>query len=417
MYTNRELSKRYLIPLSIQHVFAMFGATILVPLLTGLNPSVALFTAGSGTIIYIFITKGQVPSFLGSSFAFIAPIITVSQIYGFEYASGGILATGVFYIIISLIIRFLGSNWINKALPPVVIGSVIIIIGLNLAPTAIKMAMFNAQGEYSLVYTSIAVVTLSTAIIVSVVFKGFLAIIPILLALITGYLFTYIMGMVHPAYNMINTELIKLSPWFYIPQLTTIKFNFVACLSFIIVSLATLCEHLGDVLVTSKVVGKDYYKEPGLKRTILGNGISTLWASIWGGPPNTTYGENIAVMAITKIYSVPVIFCAAIFAILLAFFGKFSGSIQTIPTPVLGGISILLFGIISSSGLRTLVESSVDFKETKNLIVSSVILVIGVGGASLQFPLTTEITFQFSGVALATLIGIILNLVIPATKK
>jgi len=417
MNNQEKLPIKYLIPLSIQHVFAMFGATILVPLLTGLNTSVALFTAGTGTIIYILITKWQVPTFLGSSFAFIVPIITITNLYGVEYASGGILTTGIFYILISFLVRFLGTGWINRALPPVVIGSVIIIIGLNLAPTAINMAMYDINKEYSLVYTSIAIVTLASAIIPSVAFKGFFSVMPILIGLTCGYTFTYVMGIFYAPYNLIDLSIVSNASWFYVPTLAPIKMNLMASLTFLIVSLATICEHLGDVLVTSRVVGKDFYKDPGLKRTLLGNGVATLWAAIWGGPTNTTYGENIAIMAITGIYSVRVIFCAAIFAILLAFINKFSGIIQTIPVPVLGGISIMLFGVIASSGLRTLVESKIDFKDKKNLIISSVILVIGIGGGKIAFPVAENLTFELTGVALATLIGIALNLIIPLSKK
>ena len=414
------------IPLSFQHVFAMFGATILVPLLTGLSPSTALFTAGTGTLIYILITAAKVPAFLGSSFAFIPVLIGISQQYGMAYALGGAMCAGLFYAIVAGIINVAGKNWLDKALPPVVIGSVIIVIGLNLAPTAMQSAMLN-NGEYSLVYFSIAIVTLAIAIIATIFCKGFFNTISILIGLVGGYLFTLIMGCIFPAYKLIDFTAVKEAAWFGLPFLQQNadgsyfwllpKFALVPILTFIIVSLATICEHLGDTLVTSKVVGRDFYKDPGLHRTLLGDGVATAWAALWGGPPTTTYGENVGVMAITKVYSVWVIGGAAVIAVLLSFIQKFGAIIQTIPGPVMGGISMLLYGLIASSGLRTIVESGVDYTDKRNLTISSVILVIGLGGGMLQFTIGKDFTFSLGGVALATLVGIILNLVIPNTKK
>ncbi len=414
------------IPLSFQHVFAMFGATILVPLLTGLSPSTALFTAGTGTLIYILITAAKVPAFLGSSFAFIPALIGISQQYGMAYALGGAMCAGLFYAIVAGIIKVAGKNWLDKALPPVVIGSVIIVIGLNLAPTAMQSAMLN-NGEYSLVYFSIAIVTLAIAIIATIFCKGFFNTISILIGLVGGYLFTLIMGCFFPAYKLIDFTAVKEAAWFGLPFLQQHadgsyywllpKFALVPILTFIIVSLATICEHLGDTLVTSKVVGRDFYKDPGLHRTLLGDGVATAWAALWGGPPNTTYGENIGVMAITKVYSVWVIGGAAVIAVLLSFIQKFGVIIQTIPGPVMGGISMLLYGLIASSGLRTIVESGVDYQDKRNLTISSVILVLGLGGGMLQFTIGKDFTFSLGGVALATLVGIILNLIIPNTKK
>ncbi|MDR0718195.1 MAG: NCS2 family nucleobase:cation symporter [Treponema sp.] len=405
------------IPLSIQHVFAMFGATILVPILTGLSPSAALFTAGTGTLIYILCTGAKVPAFLGSSFAFIPPLISVTAVYGLSAAMGGAIAAGIFYCIVGLIIKFAGTGWLDKALPPVVIGSVIVVIGLNLAPTAMSMAMNDGDGNYSLVYLSIATVTLGVTIAANILLKGFFSTIPILIGLVAGYLFTLIMGSVFPAYALINFQVVSDAPWFGLPSFQVPSFNFVAVLTFIIVSLATICEHLGDTLVTSKVVGQDFYKTPGLHRTLAGDGLATAWAALWGGPPNTTYGENIGVMAITRVYSVWVIGGAAVVAVILSFFRKFGALIQTIPGPVLGGISMLLFGIIASSGLRTIVESGVDYKDKRNLTISSVIFVIGIGGGKLLFNITGDLQFQLAGVAFATVVGIILNLVFPRGDK
>ncbi|MHB9295048.1 uracil permease [Pillotina sp. SPG140] len=405
------------IPLSFQHVFAMFGATILVPLLTGLDPSTALFTAGTGTLIYILCTKAQVPAFLGSSFAFIPPLIAISGTYGLPFALGGAFVSGIFYCIVGLIIKIAGKQWIDRALPPVVIGSVIVVIGLNLAPTAMNMAMNNADGAYSLPMFSIALLTLAVTITANIFFKGFFSTIPILIGLVAGYLFTAIMGIFVPAYRIIDFQIIRDAPWFGVPQFAIPQFNGVAILTFVIVSLATVCEHLGDTLVTSKVVGKDFYRSPGLHRTLSGDGLATAWASLWGGPPNTTYGENIGVMAITKVYSVWVIGGAAVIAVTLSFFRKFGALIQTIPTPVMGGISMLLFGIIASSGLRTIVESGVDYKDKRNLSISSVIFVIGIGGGKLAFNITNDVHFELAGVALATVVGIILNILFPKGRN
>ena len=409
----------YWIPLSLQHVFAMFGATILVPLLTGLNPATALFTAGTGTLIFIAITGGKVPAFLGSSFAYIAALAAISTSQGVEYAMGGAITSGLFYCIVAIIIRFAGKSWLDKAMPPVVIGSVIIVIGLNLAPVAMNMSMRAGgapDGDYSLVLLSIAAVTLLVTAITNIFFKGFICSIPILIGLAAGYIFTLVMGSFIPAYDIISFKIISDTSWFGLPGFIIPKFNVVSCLTFVIVSLATICEHLGDVLVISRVVGRDFYKDPGLHRTLAGDGLASLWAALWGGPPNTTYGENVGVMAITLIYSVWVIGGAAVVSVVLSCFRKFGALIQTIPTPVIGGISILLFGVIASSGLRTLVDSGVDYKDKRNLTISSVILVIGIGGGRLAFAITKDLQFELAGIALATAVGIILNLVFPMSK-
>ena len=405
------------IPLSFQHVFAMFGATILVPLLTGLNPSTALFTAGTGTLLFIVCTGAKVPAFLGSSFSFIAPLIAVTSAYGLSYALGAAMVTGLFYCLIALIVRFTGIGWLDKVLPPVVIGSVIVVIGLYLAPTAMGMASNDAEGNYSLVCLSIAIVTLGITIISNIFLKGFFSAIPVLIGLICGYLFTLIMGLFIPAYAIIDFNVVREAAWIGFPKFHVPRFSIVPVLIFIIVSFATICEHLGDMLVTSKIVGQDFYKNPGLHRTLTGDGLASAWAALWGGPPNTTYSENVGVMAITRVYSVWVIGGAAVIAVFLSFFTKFGAIIQTIPSPVLGGVSILLFGIIASSGLRTIVDSGVDFKDKRNLIITSVILVIGIGGGRLTFNITHDLHFELAGIALATVVGIILNLAIPAGKK
>jgi len=401
------------IPLSLQHVFAMFGATVLVPLLTGLSPSAALFTSGLGTLVYILITQGKVPAYLGSSFAFIPPLISVSQSYGMEYALGGVLFVGAVYCAVALLIWRFGLNWLDKLLPPVVIGSVIVTIGLNLAPTAMNMAMYDASGAYNGYYVLVAVVTLAIAVICSMLLKGFFAVIPVLIGIAGGYLFSLVTGWIWPDLALIDFTIVKEASWVGFSKFALPKLALVPAATFALVSMATIAEHLGDTLVTSKVVGRDFYKNPGLHKTLAGDGIATSVAALFGGPPNTTYGENIGVMAITRVYSVWVIGGAAVIAVVLSFFQKFGTLLQTIPSPVMGGISMMLFGIIASSGIRTLVESGIDYSRTRNLIISSVILVVGIGGGKIMFPITDALSFKLEGVALATLVGIILNLVLP----
>lgn len=405
------------VPLSMQHVFAMFGATVLVPLLTGLSPSMALFSSGIGTLLYILITKGKVPAYLGSSFAFIAPLIGVSAAYGLPYALGGAFCVGLFYVLIAQLIRAFGTTWLEKVLPPVVIGSIIMVIGLRLAPVAMDMAMNQTLADgskvYHLSYLVIAAVTLSIAIIASIVLKGFFNVIPVLIGIAGGYIFTLIMGFFFPAFALIDFSAVAQAKWFAIPAFVLPKFSLIPIVTFLIVSLATIAEHLGDTLVLSKVVGKDFYRDPGLHRTLTGDGVATSVAALFGGPPNTTYGENIGVMAITRVFSVWVIGGAAVVALLLSFIQKFGAIISTIPTPVMGGISAMLFGIIASAGIRTVVESGVDYSCKRNLTITSVILVIGIGGGAIRFPVGDSLNFELAGIALATLIGILLNLLLP----
>ncbi|HDQ13809.1 MAG TPA: uracil permease [Sediminispirochaeta sp.] len=407
-----------LLPLSFQHVFAMFSATVLVPLLTGLSPSMALFASGVGTLTYILITKAMVPVYLGSSFAFIPPIIAVSAAYGVEYALGAGFVTGLFYILVSLVVRSFGLTWLDRVLPPVVIGSVIMVIGLKLAPVAMNMVMYEGAdpgGTYNIHYVFIAAVTLSIAVISSIVLKGFFNVIPVLVGIIGGYIFTLIYQSIIPSIELISFIDLNQSRWFGLPEFTLPKFSIVPIVSFLLVSLATIAEHIGDTLVVGKVVGRDFYKNPGLHRTLMGDGAATALASLFGGPPNTTYGENIGVLAISKVYSVWVIGGAAVIALLMSFVQKFGALIQTIPAPVIGGITMMLFGIIASAGIRTVVESGVDYSCKRNLTISSVILVIGLGGGKIFFPISETLVFDISGVALATFVGILLNLVLPAS--
>ncbi len=391
--------------LGFQHLFAMFGATVLVPLLTGLDPAVALFTSGTGTLIFQLLTKGQVPAYLGSSFAFIAPIIAVTAQHGLPYALGGGVVVGLVYAIVALIISRLGTNWIDRVLPPVVIGSVIIVIGMGLAGTAVDMAGFVDGGSLASPEVRVALFTLLVTVVGTMFFKGFLAVVPILIGIIAGYLFALTQG-------IIDFSLVKEAAWIGLPKFMAPKFNMAALAMIIPVALVSITEHLGDVLVLSKITGKDYYRKPGLHRTLLGDGIATSWAGLWGGPPNTTYGENVGVLAITGIYNVSVVRTAAIIAVALSFVQKMGALISTIPSPVMGGVSIVLFGIISASGLRTLVESGIDYGDKRNLVISSVVLVLGIGGAELSIG-----GLSLQGMALAAVTGIILNLVLPYKDK
>ncbi|MFC0271218.1 solute carrier family 23 protein [Metabacillus herbersteinensis] len=397
--------------LSFQHLFAMFGATILVPFLVGLDPAVALVSSGLGTLAFILITKGQVPAYLGSSFAFIAPIIAATAAEGPGAAMVGSFMAGIVYGIVALLIKGAGYKWIMKLLPPVVVGPVIIVIGLGLASVAVDMAMNNPDGEYSLTYFSVALVTLAITIGCSIFLKGFFSLIPVLLGIAGGYFYALSIGLVNFA-NVIKAPIFE-KPDFIIPFINySPTLSLEIFLLMVPVAVVTLSEHIGHQLVLGKVVGRDFIQKPGLHRSILGDGVATIIASLIGGPPNTTYGENIGVLAITRVYSVFIIGGAAVLAILFGFIGKITALISSIPTPVMGGVSILLFGIIASSGLRMMVDSKVDLGNNRNLIISSVILVIGIGGALVKVP-----GFELQGMALSAIIGIVLNLVLPGANK
>lgn len=404
------------ISLSLQHMFAMFGATILVPQLVGLSPAIALLTSGIATIIFLLITQFKVPAYLGSSFAFIVPIQVATLSGGIGSAMIGAMFVSAVYALVSLIIWKTGYQWLMKLLPPIVVGPVIIVIGLALAGTAVDMAMtIPAAGntsEYSLLHFSAAIVTLLTAIVCTIYFKNIISLMPILIGLLVGYAYSAAIG-------IIDFTQIGEASWFAVPDFlipgVDYSFQVTPTLLFIMVPIAivTISEHIGHQLVLGKIVDRNYIKDPGLHRSILGDGLGTFISSLIGGPPKTTYGENIGVLAITRVFSVYVIFGAAVFAIVFSFAGKLMAAIETIPTAVLGGISILLFGIIASSGLRMLVDNNIDFGNKRNLVISSVILVIGIGGARLEF----SETFVVEGMALAAIIGVILNLVLPGLDK
>lgn len=394
-----------LIPLGLQHLFAMFGATVLVPILTGLNTSVALLTAGLGTLLFILITGGKVPAFLGSSFAFIAPIIAVSQTYGAPYALGGAVAVGLLYAVVAGIIRLVGTSWIDRVLPPVVVGPIIMVIGLGLAGSVIGAAGLNQPGlSLKDVNVQIVLFTVAATAAATGFLRGFFGLIPILVGLTSGYLFALLRGAV-------DFTPVAEASWLAWPQLQFPAFAWAPIAAMLPVSLVTLAEHLGHVLVLNSVTGRNFLKDPGLDRTILGDGLATSLAGLLGGPPNTTYGENIGVLAMTRVYSVWAIGTAAVLAVALSCIGKMGALLQTVPSAVITGMSIVLFGTIAASGMRNLIENQVDFGQRRNLVISSVILVLGIGGAKLSIgPVHLE------GMALAALAGVLLNLIMPGEK-
>ncbi|MEK4228666.1 solute carrier family 23 protein [Solibacillus sp. FSL H8-0538] len=412
---NDKPSSGQLITLSFQHMFAMFGSTILVPQLVGLSPAIALLTSGIATIMFLLITQFKVPAYLGSSFAFIAPILIATG--GVDQATGaninpgnamiGAMAVGIVYGIVSLLIWKTGYKWLMRLLPPIVVAPVIIVIGLGLSGTAVGMAM-NVNGEYSFLHFSAALVTLFSAIIFTVYFKNILSAMPILMGLIIGYIYSCIIGIVD--FSAVKEASFFAMPEFLIPGVDyEINITLKILLAMVPIVIVTISEHIGHQLVLGKVVNRNYIKDPGLHRSIFADGLGTFVSALLGGPPKTTYGENIGVLAITRVYSVYVILGAAVIAIIVSFFGQAMALISTIPTAVLGGISILLFGIIASSGLRMLVENNVDFGNNRNMVIASVILVVGIGGAALRF----SESFAIEGMALAAIIGVILNLVLP----
>lgn len=426
------------IALSFQHVFAMFSATVLVPMLTGLPISVALFSSGVGTLIYILCTKKKVPIYLGSSFAYITYIISASTMTGggIGAAMTGLLVVGIIYMIISLIISFVGSDWLNKLLPPVVVGPMIMVIGLGLAGTACQSAGLTLNADGSLQDWRVIVVALATMFItacISIKAKGFLKVIPFLIGICGGYILAVVLGFIpFEGYGALIdfTELKEVittpSKWFALPEfkilgwkdqelgagISMVKVNFAAALSVIPLAFVTMCEHIGDHKVLGSITGQDYIKEPGLHRTLLGDGVATAFAALIGGPANTSYGENTSVVGITKIGSVWVTGLAAVFAICLSFINIFTTFIATIPGAVMGGVCLILYGFIASNGLKTLIDSKVNMRSTRNLIIVSVMLVIGLGGATISYGI-----FTFAGMALAAIIGIILDKALPKENK
>ena len=393
-----------LVPLSIQHMFAMFGASVLVPFLFGISPAIVLFMNGVGTLLFIAITKGKAPAYLGSSFAFLAPAGIVISKMGYEYALGGFVAVGFCGCVLALIIYKFGSDWIDIVLPPAAMGPVVALIGLELSGNAASNAGLLDEviaSENVIVF----LVTLGVAIFGNIVFRGFLSVIKILIAVIAGYVAALACG-------MIDFAEIAAAPWFAIPNFQTPKFSAEAIITILPVILVIASEHIGHQVVTSKIVGRDLLKDPGLHRSLLGDNLSTMISGLIGSVPTTTYGENIGVMAVTKVYSVQVIAGAAILSIVCSFVGKLSMLIQTIPGPVIGGISFLLYGMIGASGIRILVDSQVDYGRSRNLTLTSVVFVTGLSGIAVQFG-----NIQLTGMVLACIVAMGLSLIFYVLDK
>jgi uracil permease len=396
---------------SLQQVMACFSATVLVPLLVGLPINVALFSAGIGTLIYLCCTQFKVPQYLGSSFAFI-PALALSATYGWGAVSGAIIVSGLFYALIAFILSKTGTAILDKIFPPVVIGPVIMAIGMCLLPGTVTGTFgAGASSQWNIlvgIFTVVVIAILSTKA------KGFMKAIPIFIGLIIGYIFQLILGNFIPALA-ISFEGVKTASWFTLPfgpgAFGAIRFELVPIITFLIVSLATVVEHIGDNYNLSNIVGREFYKDPGLHRTILGDGLASAVAGLFGSVPNTSYGECAATQSISKVHSVRTIIGAAIFAILFSFCGKFGALIATIPGPVLNGACLILYGAIASSGLKRMIEGNVDFNSSRNLIIASIILTIGIGSVALNIG-----QFSIAGVALATIIGIIFNQVLPKEK-
>ncbi|HHT65028.1 MAG TPA: uracil permease [Clostridiales bacterium] len=400
-----KISTSKLLLLGIQHVLAMFGATVLVPALTGLNPAVALFTAGVGTIIFHLVTGRKVPVFLGSSFAFIPVILLVGETYGLPYATGGIVIAGSLYLVLAGLVMVFGVERVKSFFPPIVTGPMIMVIGLTLAPTIVTNNIVAETLPGTLAQRwIIALSVLAVMIIVSVFAKGFFKLVPILFGIATGYILSLIFGG-----GIVNLEPVAKAKWLAFPDFMAPRFGIEAITLIAPVALVTFMEHIGDITTNGAVIGKNLMKDPGLHRTLLGDGLATMFAGLVGGPANTTYSENTGVLAVTKIYNPVVIQIAAIIAILMSLIGKFGALLQTIPAPVMGGVSLLLFGMIASIGLRTISDAQLDFTNSRNLIVVSIILVMGLSGV--VFNITSQASL--SGLSLAAVVGVVLNKVLP----
>ncbi|RAW98728.1 MULTISPECIES: uracil permease [unclassified Photorhabdus] len=388
------------IPLSFQHLFAMFGATVLVPILFKINPATVLLFNGIGTLLYLVICKGKVPAYLGSSFAFISPVLLLLPL-GYELALGGFIICGVLFCLVSLMVKVAGRSWINALFPPAAMGAIVAVIGLELAGVAADMAGLRPAESADVDSTTltISLVTLAVTVLGSVMFRGFLAIIPILIGVLVGYALAFLMGVV-------DLTPVREAPWFALPTFYTPRFEWFAIMTILPAALVVIAEHVGHLVVTANIVKKDLLKEPGLHRSMFANGFSTVISGFFGSTPNTTYGENIGVMAITKVYSTWVIGGAAVLAILLSCVGKLAAAIQAVPVPVMGGVSLLLYGVIGASGIRVLIDSKVDYNKAQNLILTSVILIIGVSGAKINIGVA-----ELKGMALATIVGISMSLI------
>lgn len=393
-----------LLPLSIQHMFAMFGASVLVPFIFGINPAIVLFMNGVGTLIFIAVTKGQAPAYLGSSFAFLAPAGIVIAEMGYEYALGGFVAVGFCGCVLSFIIYKCGTNWIDIVLPPAAMGPVVALIGLELSGSAASNAGLLDE-TIDMKNVIVFAVTLGVAVFGNILFRGFLSVIPILIAVIAGYIAALACG-------ILDFSQVAEAAWFAVPNFQTPKFDLGAIMMILPVLLVITSEHIGHQVVTSKIVGRDLLKKPGLHRSLFGDNFSTMLSGLIGSVPTTTYGENIGVMAVTKVYSVRVIGGAAVLSIICSFVGKLAMLIQTIPGPVIGGISFLLYGMIGASGIRILVDSQVDYGRSRNLMLTSIVFVTGLSGIKVNFG-----NIQLTGMVLACVVAMILSLIFYALDK
>ncbi|MCL2566731.1 MAG: purine/pyrimidine permease [Alphaproteobacteria bacterium] len=403
--TNKLSIKHYI--LGLQHVLAMFGSTVLVPFITGLDTSIALLCAGLGTLLFQLTTKGIVPVFLGSSFAFISAMILVLKEYDITYLKGGIIAAGLCYILFAAAVKIYGPQKIKSFFPPIVLGPIIIAIGLKLSPIALEMSGYSMTNP-NYTHLVIAFITLLTMVSISFLQKSFFRFMPIIVAIFVGFIVSMLFGLVDFSH-------IKDAAWFglsakAISNISSMpKFNLSVVLIVAPISLVTFLEHLGDIQANGSVVGKDFTKDPGLHRTLLGDGLSTMLAGLLGGPASTTYAENTGVLAATKVYDPRILRIAAIMAVILAFMGKLTALIQSLPTPVMGGVSMLLFGLIATIGIRVIIEAKLDFNNYKNLTIPALILIVGIFVDTLKF---TE-HVEFSGLFLATILGVILNKILP----
>ena len=395
MSNNNQLGPIQKTIVGVQFLFVAFGATVLVPLLVGMDPSVALFTAGVGTLVFHMVTKGKVPIFLGSSFAFIAPIIKATELYGLPGTLFGLVAVGAVYGVMSALVRFRGVGFIARLFPPIVVGPVIMLIGLSLAGTGVDMAKSN---------WGLAIVSLLTTVVVSLFGKGLLRLIPIFSGIVVGYIAAAIFGLV-------DFQPVIDAPWLALPAFVRPEVCWEAMVFMVPVAIAPVIEHIGDVYAINEVAGKDFVKDPGLHRTMLGDGLACVAASLFGGPPVTTYSEVTGAVSLTKITDPAVIRIAAIVGILFSVLGKVSAFLKTIPSAVLGGIMLLLFGTIASVGINSLVKNRVDLGDTRNLVIVSLILILGIGGAELTIGSIT-----IGGIGLAALVGVLLNLILPKKK-
>ena len=393
--------------LSLQHLFSMFGATVLVPLLVGLNPGVALFTSGVGTLLHMLITRGNIPAYMGSSFVFIIPMTSLMKTVGYPGVAQGIISVGLVYLVVAAIVTFIGTRWIDRLFPAELVGPIIVVIGLSLAGSAASSAtMLN--GKYDWKIFMVALITLLGTIAFNMFLKGFLGLLSVLLGIIFGYIVALVFGLV-------DLSPVAAAHWFQLPDFETFigkdgfQFYPAAVLSMAPLALVTFSEHLGHLMVLSKVTGHDFFKNPGLKRTLAGDGTASIVAGLVGGPAVTSYGENIGVMQLSRVYSVWVIGGAAAFAVVFSFIGKLSALISTIPGAVTGGVGFVLYGVIAAAGLQVIVDNKIDYTQKRNLMIAAPILVIGIGNFHLQLGPQVD----FSGVAIATLLGIILNLTLP----